>query len=368
MGVFLNQARDRTSSKEKDDSMKKCALFILLLGVFSSLYSSEKLSDGLYAKMETNKGSILLQLEFEKAPMTVCNFVGLAEGKIQNSAKKVGTPYYDGIIFHRVINDFMVQCGDPQGTGMGGPGYKFQDETRPDLKHSGPGVLSMANSDPQRSKRPFSNTGRTNGSQFFITHKATPWLDGLHTVFGKVIDGMDVVNSIKKGDKIAEMKIVRVGEKAQAFKADGAAFEGHQKAMVAKEEKARLDSSNAQEEKIKKQWPKAIKTSTGLRYVVNKEGTGEEKPTKGAMVKAHYTGKLLDGRIFDSSVQRGEPIEFPIGQVIPGWIEALKGMKKGEKRTLIIPPNLAYGVRGRPPVIPPNSTLVFDIELIDFKL
>ena len=166
--------------------------------------------DGLYARITTNKGDITLFLEFEKTPLTVANFVGLAEGEIENNAKKIGVPYYDGIVFHRVINNFMIQTGDPDGTGRGGPGYKFKDEFHPSLVHDRPGILSMA------------NAGKgTNGSQFFITHKETKWLNNKHTVFGHTIDeeSMKTVNTIVKGDKIITVKILRVGKKAKKFNA-----------------------------------------------------------------------------------------------------------------------------------------------------
>ena len=164
--------------------------------------------EGLFATFTTTKGKIVCQLEFEKTPMTVANFVGLAEGKVTNTAKGAGQPFFDGIVFHRVIPNFMVQCGDPTGTGMGGPGYMFPDEIVPALKHTGPGILSMANAGPG-----------TNGSQFFITHLETPWLDGKHTVFGHVTEGMDVVNAIAQGDKIETLRITRVGKAAEAFDA-----------------------------------------------------------------------------------------------------------------------------------------------------
>ena len=165
---------------------------------------SINLNDGLYAVINTDKGDITLTLEFEKTPMTVMNFVGLAEGVLNKEDED--TPFYDGLNFHRVIDNFMIQGGCPLGTGTGGPGYKFPDEFDSSLRHTGPGILSMANAGPG-----------TNGSQFFITHVETPWLDDKHTVFGKVVEGMDVVNKIAQGDKINTIKIERVGEAAKSF-------------------------------------------------------------------------------------------------------------------------------------------------------
>ena len=174
--------------------------------------SKADLNDGVYAEMNTTKGTILLQLEFEKTPITVASFAGLAEGTRPYSKdggepeESEGQPYYDGLIFHRVIPNFMIQGGCPMGAGMGGPGYQFEDEFDDSLQHDGPGILSMANSGPG-----------TNGSQFFITHKATPHLDGMHTVFGRVVDGQDVVDSIEQDDEIETLKIIRQGEAAEAF-------------------------------------------------------------------------------------------------------------------------------------------------------
>lgn len=191
-------------------------IFLVLLTVFLGSIAlagnngpKPKLGNGLYALMKTNKGEILLRLEFEKTPLTVANFVGLAEGKIKNSAKPKGTPFYNGLKFHRVINDFMIQGGDPAGNGTGGPGYKFKDEIVPELVHDRAGILSMANAGPA-----------TNGSQFFITHKETPWLNGKHTVFGHVISGQEVVNAIAQNDTIESIKIIRKGKAAKKFNAE----------------------------------------------------------------------------------------------------------------------------------------------------
>jgi peptidyl-prolyl cis-trans isomerase A (cyclophilin A) len=193
--------------------MKKIFLaFTLSLIAVSSVSAKEKkpkLEKGLYAEIETNRGKILLQLEFEKAPLTVSNFVGLAEGKIKNTTKKEGVPFYDSLKFHRVIANFMIQGGDPAGNGSGGPGYKFKDEIVPEFKFTGPGILAMANAGPN-----------TNGSQFFITHVTTSWLDGHYSIFGHVITGQDIVNATQIGDTIIHVKIIRKGKKARKFKAD----------------------------------------------------------------------------------------------------------------------------------------------------
>jgi peptidylprolyl isomerase len=472
----------------------------------------QPLGEGLFAEIDTIKGKIRIKLEFEKTPQTVANFVGLAEGTKFYSTDgtepkdQKGKPYFNGLSFHRVIADFMIQGGCPDGIGTGGPGYKFDDEIDPTLKHSGPGILSMANAGPG-----------TNGSQFFVTHKATPHLDGKHTVFGRVADASDqaVVNAIAKGDKINSVTIIRNGDKAKAFKggeehfnqfaeenkkrraerekAEQAKFKekmkkeeelvetllaalkekhkaevitatnglrhiitnpgsgdvpekgdtltlklvfkltdgkviddssknetpfkipvgapmrlkgleqglkgmknGEQRTVVVPHELGfgtagagqeippystlifELEIIDVQSEKkqiagiiakLKKDHPKTdlITTKSGLQYVRTKEGAGE-KAGKGKKIKAHYTGKLLDGTEFDSSVKRGMPFEFVVGtgQVIKGWDEALSDMRKGEKRTLIIPSELAYGPNGRPPKIPPSSTLVFEVELVDF--
>lgn len=311
------------------------------------------LKDGIYALMDTSKGEILLALEYKKCPMTVCNFIGLAEGELNLEDK--GEPFYDGLSFHRVIKDFMIQGGCPKGDGTGGPGYRFPDEFDPELRHTGPGILSMANAGPG-----------TNGSQFFITHVETPWLDGKHTVFGHVVEGQKVVNAIEQGDRINSVKILRIGEDANAFDTSGQAFSDY----VENVEKAQQEKLRAAREKILNEihnrYPDAVTTKSGLMYIVNKEGDGGESPKFGKYVTVHYEGSLLNGKVFDSSILRKEPASFKIGQVIEGWNEALQTMTKGEKRTLIIPPELGYGEYGYPGVIPPNSYLIFEVELLDF--
>jgi len=315
------------------------------------------LADGLYAEMKTSKGTILIKLHFDKTPMTVCNFVGLAEGKIKNTAKGDGVHYYDGLKFHRVIADFMVQGGDPLGTGTGGPGYQFPDEFDATLKHEGPGVLSMANA----------GVG-TNGSQFFITHVATPWLDGMHTVFGKVVTGMDVVNAIKQDDIIETVKIIRQGAAATAFQADDASKEKYMTEIKNKAMNSEKEAASKFENWIKTTYPAAQKTASGLYFVVERQGEGAQA-VAGKTVSVHYSGKLIDGREFDNSYSRNEPIEFKlgIGQVIPGWDEGIALMKEGAKYKLIIPSELGYGKRGAGGVIPPNATLIFDTELMKVK-
>ena len=340
------------------------SLLLLSALVFCSghpVFSAEekKMKDGLYAKITTGKGDILLRLFYNKTPLTVINFVGLAEGTLHlgGSGKPTGTPFYNGLTFHRVIANFMIQGGCPLGTGTGGPGYTFPDEFDSSLRHDGPGTLSMANAGPG-----------TNGSQFFITHVATPHLDDKHTVFGRVIEGQEVVNKIDKGDAIKTVTIIRVGKEAEQFKTDQAAFDASLAAMKTKESGA----LKAQQEKIKgmikDRWPKATRSPSGLYSDVEQKGEGDA-PAKGTTVTVHYTGRLLLGnRKFDSSYDRGEPITFPVGtgRVIQGWDEALIQMAKGEKRTLIIPPELAYGERGAGGVIPPNAWLVFDVEMVSF--
>lgn len=311
------------------------------------------MQEGLYAVLNTNKGAIKIELTYDQTPGTVGNFVGLAEGKIKNEAKDLGEAYYDGLKFHRVIADFMIQGGDPKGNGTGNPGYQFEDEFHPELKHDRAGVLSMANSGPG-----------TNGSQFFITHNATPWLDGKHSVFGFVVEGIDVVNSIKQGDTIETVEIQRIGENANNFDAV-AAFEDLNNAKQLREAKQKKELKSKLDE-ISQGF---IETESGLRYQIIQQGEGI-KAKKGSIVKVHYKGSLVDGKVFDSSYSRKQPIEFSlgVGQVIAGWDEGIQLLNVGSKARFVIPANLGYGnqaVGGG--LIPANSILIFDVELVAVK-
>lgn len=326
---------------------------------YENIYTVEEyyktFEDGMYAEFNTDSGRIICKLHFDKVPMTVCNFAGLAEGTIPNTFRKYGEPFYDGLTFHRVISkangdaqDFMIQGGDPNGNGSGGPGYDFDDEFSKDLLHDGPGVLSMANSGPA-----------TNGSQFFITHVPTQWLDFRHTVFGKVVEGQDVVNKMRTNTVMRSVKIIRKGAAAMNFKADSTAF-----ATYKKEKSKGMDLATDDAE-VMKQFPGAVKTSSGLWYVVKKAGNGK-RPEAGSTVKVHYTGRLANGTEFDNSIKRNTPFEFSvgIGQVIPGWDEGISLMDEGAEYTLIIPSKLAYGPQGAGGVIPPHATLIFETQLI----
>jgi len=329
---------------------------ILLLG-FLCLQPlwAQSLQDGLYAQINTTRGRIVVSLEYQKTPLTVANFVGLAEGTIAFENRPAGRPFFDGLVFHRVIEEFMIQGGDPFGNGTGGPGYRFPDELAPELKHDGPGTLSMANSGPD-----------TNGSQFFITHKATAWLDGFHAVFGRVVEGQAVIEAIGQGDRIDSVKILRIGSAALAFRADQALFDSLLREAPARQKEYAARAREMALAEIERRWPEARISATGLRSVILESGSGKSSPEYGQRVTVHYRGQRLNGLVFDSSYQRGQPASFEIGKVIQGWNEALTGMRRGEKRILIVPPELAYGERGYPGVIPPNEFLIFEVELLDF--
>lgn len=344
----------------------------------------EQLPD-LVAVILTEKGNIWLALFPNEAPLTVASFVNLAK-----------RGFYDGLTFHRVINSFMIQGGDPDGNGQGGPGYTFDDEFTNYLRHDGAGVLSMANAGPA-----------TNGSQFFITHKETPHLDGKHAVFGRILEGQDVVNAIRQGDHMKAVVILgdteplmkkmkskinswdkvmgtRYPEKASAATADQMKeINAKASAMLEKAGKTLADlklafqreqdekkaKAEALQKKIQQVKESGTKTASGLIYLDEKEGTGNSPKTT-ERVKVNYEGYLMTGECFDSTVERGAPLTFYVTHVIKGWTEALTTMKPGGKRLLVIPPDLAYGERGKPGQqggigIPPNATLYFEVELLE---
>lgn len=364
--------------------MKKTYLFSLILSLALASCKSGKhadLGDGIYADIITNKGEIVLKMEYTKTPLTVANFISLAEGNnpfVSDSLK--GKKYYDNLIFHRVIKDFMIQGGDPSGTGSGNPGYKFKDEFNESLKHDKAGILSMANAGPA-----------TNGSQFFITHKETPFLDGRHTVFGNVVEGMEVVDSIANvktgpGDRpvdpvvMKSVEIIRNGSDAKGFDAVKVMSEyfaeEEKKAKAMNEMKSALAAEFAEGE------AKARELPSGLKILTLKEGAGE-KPKSGQKVNVFYAGYLSDGSLFDSNYEdiahkfgifnparkqgmgyEAIPMDYsPEARLIAGFREGLMEMKVGDKVRLFIPSHLGYGEAGAGNVIPPNAKLVFDLEI-----
>ena len=338
--------------------MKKLK-FLLISSVFlinscNNMKDYSNLTDGIYADIQTNKGDMILKLTYEETPLTVSNFIALAEGNHPLASEEFkNKPYYNGIKFHRVIDNFMIQGGDPTGTGSGGPGYNFEDEFVDSLKHDRPGVLSMANSGPN-----------TNGSQFFITHLETPWLDGKHSVFGNIEIGQDIIDKIEQNDLINKLEIIRIGEAAKDFDAPTIFNE-----YLELKRKANEEILEAQKEELKKLTKGMKSTDSGISYKITKKGTGDNAKDNDN-VKVHYTLKLIDGSEVDSSSSRGEPIEFTlgVGQVIPGWDEGIKLLNKGASCTLVIPPNLAYGEAGAGNgVIPSNATLIFDVTLVDIN-
>ncbi|MBF4516401.1 peptidylprolyl isomerase [Flavobacterium sp. ANB] len=327
-------------------------------------------NEGIFATISTTKGDIVLTLEYVKAPVTVANFISLAEGKNPNVKveKLKGKPFYDGLKFHRVINDFMIQGGDPDGNGSGGPGFSFKDEFVDNLKFDKGGILAMANSGPA-----------TNGSQFFITHKDTPWLNGKHTIFGHVVSGMDVVNKIVQDDIMTKITITRKGAAAKKFDAVKVLTDDAKKEEAKKGESQKVIAAKAAYFASTK--ATATTTETGLKYVITKKGSGV-KPADGTTFYFHYAGYFENGELFDSSIaqvardygkydatrdaQKGyQAFPFVAGKkdgMIPGFLEALGMMTDGEKAIFFLPSNLAYGERGAGGVIPPNSTLIFEIE------
>lgn len=307
--------------------------------------------EGVFAVLETEKGTIILNLFYKETPMTVTNFVGLAEGTLDAAD---GKPFYDGLKFHRVISSFMIQGGDPRGNGTGGPGYKFPDEFVDGLIFDRPGKLAMANSGTD-----------TNGSQFFITHVPTDWLNYKHTIFGEVLKGQEVVNKVAQGDTIKSIKIIRQGEDAQKFTATQADFDKYVEAQK---------KINA--EKAAKEFEALVegceKTSNGIYYKILEEGKGSVCG-KGKKVTVEYQGYLADGTIFDASEgfhpQGHEPLDFTTagGQMIAGFDQMVQEMRLNETRKIVIPPELAYGAYGVPQAgIPGGAYICFDVKLIKY--
>lgn len=363
----------------------KLTILIVVMS-FSSCKSAkyDNLDDGIYADVQTDKGDILMKLEYEIVPITVSNFVTLAEGTNDFVDEKFkGKPYYDGLKFHRVVNDFIIQGGDPRGNGSGGPGYRFEDEFPMNdegnlmLSHDSAGILSMANSGAGTN---------TNGSQFFITHKETKFLDGIHTVFGHVVIGQDVVDSIVPDDIINKIEIVRVGKDAKKFDAVSEfnnyfeKIEKEQKEL--QERKSKLKAEFLQF--VKDNESKALVLPSGLKIISVKKGS-DIKPTVGSQVMVYYAGYFTTGDFFDSNVkeiaqlndkydirreQQGGynpvPMDYsPDAALIAGFKEGLQQMNYGDKVLLIIPSHLAYGEQGSRGVIPPNTDLIFELEIMD---
>jgi peptidylprolyl isomerase len=334
----------------------------------------QKYPDGLYAEVQTNKGLIVLQLEFEKTPMTAANFVGLAEGTIVNAAFPEGAPYFDGTKWHRVVPGHVIQCGIPKSDKAKDPGYQFPNEiVLPDLNHGRAGMVNMANGGPH-----------TNGSQWCITLGDRSYLDGDYTVFGHVVEGMDVVFKIVQGDEIQTVEIVRVGKAAKKFHPTTESFQ-----KMVGEAKARVKDADARRKAdedalILKNWPNAVAGESGLKYVILHEGRGKP-PAVGEKIKVVYTGKcLLSGKAFVGTAEDGtpywgdaaEPFVYEIGKtkINPGLDATLASMKKGEKRLAIVPAEMGYKTSGfygkqRPNekrfVISPNTLLVYEIERLE---
>ena len=357
-------------------------LFVLILSIGackSAIYAD--LDDGIYADLQRDSGDILLRVDYEHVPITVANFISLAEGTnpyVNDQFK--GKPFYNGLKFHRIVKDFMVQGGDPRGNGSGNPGYKFEDEFPIDengelvLSHDRPGILSMANSGPD-----------SNGSQFFITHKETKWLDGKHSVFGHVVQGMEVVDSMKQNDLIQNIEIIRIGKKAKDFDA-AAEFTSYFGKI---EEQQRMAQERKEKHKqelvqfLKDNEGDAKTLASGLKIISVNQGSGV-KPAIGSKVAVNYAGYFMTGDLFDSNIKEiaeicgkydrrrdqmnmYSPVEMdysPDASLIPGFKEGLQQMSYGDKVLLVIPSHLGYGEQGMGGVIPPNTDLLFQLEIL----
>ena len=355
--------------------MKKliAPLLIILISIGCKTQYPD-LESGLYADIKTTKGSIVVKLAHEKAPITVANFVSLSEGNNPMVSEEFKSKkFYNGLKFHRVIANFMIQGGDPTGTGSGGPGYRFDDEFS-DLTHKGAGILSMANSGPA-----------TNGIQFFITHKETPWLDGKHSVFGEVVLGLEIVDSIAQNDLIEEIVIIRKGGDARKFDAPEI-FSTYfsEKDEIAKEKEAKqavIKEKNVA--RFDKQKENATTTKSGLQYLVTSKGNGAAVTTTNK-TNVHYAVYFVDGTLLETSmeevaaanntlnIQRQNagkylPIEAQVGEdarMIEGFKEGLRLLKQGDKATLFLPYTIAYGATGGQG-IPPQTDLIFEVEIVN---
>lgn len=322
----------------------KYIVFIISIILSSTAITAE--NEGIFANINTNKGEIKVKLEYQKAPLTVINFVSLAQGT-KKSNKPLGKPFYDGIKFHRVIKDFMIQAGDPLGTGSGGPGYYFIDEFS-DLKHDKAGILSMANAG-----------ANTNGSQFFITHKPTAWLDNKHSVFGEVVSGMDVVNSIEQGDVIKSIKINKIGDDAKKFATGEEAFQKE----LEKQKKLILIKNQAAEkifsDKVLQRFPRAIKDKNNYFHLITKK-SNLEKAKIGETISFDVEISTLEGMVLQKPA---EPITYKLGQnKMPEIItDTLLDMRYGEKRTVITQHYNLYGANSN---IPEGTILLLKIELL----
>lgn len=362
--------------------MKKLSILLLLTIAFASCQNKyPDLENGVYAEIVTNKGTFVAKLYNEATPLTVSNFVSLAEGTNGMVDEKYkGKRFYDSLIFHRVMKDFMIQGGDPLGNGTGNPGYKFPDEFVDSLKHDKKGILSMANSGPG-----------TNGSQFFVTLKETPWLNGKHTVFGEVVKGMDVVEAIgateveprnnlpKETMMIQKINIINKGGQKVPYFTDAMA-EIEMEKKVKQERIAKVGAKNLAD--LKKLEKDAETLDSGVKIYWNKRSKGQ-KPAEGSRILMNYAGYYAkDGTMFDSNrldvAERFEmvndqrkaanqyvPSPSDYGKdarLIPGFREALLQMSVGDKITAFIPSHLGYGERGNG-TIGPNEDLIFELEL-----
>jgi cyclophilin family peptidyl-prolyl cis-trans isomerase len=355
------------------EKKKRFVLHALMTGLIliGMCCKSDRYPDGMYAELHTNKGLIVLSLEYEKVPMTVANFVGLAEGTIKNDVFPEGVPFFSGSKFHRVVQGHVIQAGIPNADGDKGLGYEFPNEIHPELSHNRAGVLGMANAGPH-----------TNGSQFYITLGDRSYLDGDYTVFGEVIAGLAVVFDIVQGDVINEINIVRSGREARQFRADNQTFDDLILLANKREEEQENEKKAQESAAIQKNWPDAIETESGMKYVIVVEGEGEV-PESGTSVIVRYSGEVLGGKKFFSA-SNGLPDDEPpaekfvmrIGKnaVNPGFDQAISQMRAGEKRILILPSHLAYGTGGfyareiqgkKRFVISPGSTLVYEVDLLE---